>query len=91
MRLLKRFACDVVGHDPTYSQILVIRDGKLNWQRNECCAYCGSTRSREIHTPGLLDLPAWMLLCADALRFGLPDWYRKNLRSLAQLFRKRAN
>jgi len=89
MRLSKRLACKAIGHEPIYYQARVMTNGCWGWHNHERCARCDSSNSLEIHTPGVLDLPSWFSICADALRFSLTGWHRKKRRALLRLFRKR--
>jgi hypothetical protein len=88
MRLLKRFTCKTIGHEPNYFQARFMKDGRWAWKNYARCARCDCSDSQQIHTPGLLDLPAWFLLSAADLRFSLIELHRGKRRSLRRLFRK---
>jgi hypothetical protein len=91
MRLLKRFTCKTIGHEPNYFQARFMKNGRRAWKNYARCARCECSDSQKIHTPGLLDLPAWFLLGAADLRFSVIEWHRGKRRSLRRLFRQRTS
>jgi hypothetical protein len=91
MRLLKRFTCKAIGHEPNYFQARIMKNGCWAWKNYARCARCDCTDSQKLHTPGLLDLPAWFLLSAADLRFSLIEWHRGKRSALRRLFRKRTS
>jgi len=88
MRLLKRFTCKTIGHEPNYFQACFMKNGFWAWKKYARCARCDCTDSQKLHTPGLLDLPAWFLLSAADLRLSLIEWHRGKRRSPRRLFRR---
>ncbi len=89
MRLFNWFACTIIGHQPRYFQTQVMKNGQWRRQNHATCTRCGSSDSQRIHTPGLLDFPAWFGLGADAVRSSLIAGHRRRRRALRRLFRKR--
>ena len=46
MRLLKRFTCKAIGHEPNYFQARSIKDGRWAWKnyaRGARCAACSAS------------------------------------------------
>jgi len=78
-----------MGHQPHYFQAQVMKNGQRRRENRTSCSRCGSSDSRQIHTPGLLAFPAWFGLCVDAVRSSLTEGHRRRRRALRRLFRKR--
>ena len=91
MRLLNKLTCQSIGHEPRYFQARMMINGHWGWHKHARCARCDSINSLAIHTPGYLDVSAWLLLGADALRFTIIEWHRGKRRALARFFRKRTS
>lgn len=91
MLISNRLVCKAVGHEPMYYQARVMTKGHWHWQNYDRCARCDSSDSLEIHTPGILDIPAWFYLGTGAIRFFLIEWHPAKRRALFRFFRKRAS
>ncbi len=91
MHLLNRLICKTFGHAHNYYQTRIMICGRCLPHNEARCARCDSANSVEIHTPGLLDFPARILLGAEAPRFSLIEWHRGKRRALRRLFRKRTS
>jgi hypothetical protein len=91
MRLFNHIVCTAIGHEPHYFQAVTVIDGHFGLQNYARCARCSCANSRQIHTPGLLDFPAWLQRSADALRFIRIEWQWLKRTALRRSFRKRTS